>query len=187
MKAEYGYGLLSAPDDEEKPKFQWLHIRPGEAVRLILGDKLPLWYKAHWYEGRMQPCGGEECRLCGAGVGRQRRWVFSVALAGQRKPYLWEVSESLAQEIRAIGEQQGTLTDLQLRVSREGSGSKGRIDVASHGIDAYHSTSEVPFPDPQEALELTWAVLSSASEFRPGRPSASDEEREKRARERSEY
>jgi len=162
--SEYGHGLLGAPDDSERSRFQWLHIRPGDLFTIILGDKLPLWYKAHWYGGRMMPCSGSECRMCDAGVGRQRRWVFAVAIVSQHRPYLWEVSEALAQEIRVIGELHGTFTNLRLQVSREGTGNKGRIKVLSKGIDEYHGCEGIDFPEPQEALELTWATLPSNSE-----------------------
>ena len=164
MRAEYGQGLMSAPDDDGGPQFKWLHVRSGDQVFILLSDKLPLWYRAHWWEGRMQPCQGEECRLCDAGVGKQRRWIFAVATANDLKPYLWEVSESLAQEIRVIIEKNGEQKNVHLRIYREGTGPKGRLSVSDRGKDQYHRVDGLVFPEPQEALELTWAVLE-----RPGR------------------
>lgn len=187
MQAEYGHGLLSAPDDEDGRHFKWLHIRSGDYVRVLLSDKLPLWYKAHWYEGRMQPCGGDGCRLCDAGVGRQRRWVFAVAKMPEMKPFLWEVSEALAQEVRQIIERHETQKDLQLTVRREASGPKGRMTVEDRGLDAYHKTDGIVFPEPQEALELTWAVIDRLSESRPRSQISGAEPVEKWQAERAEY
>lgn len=180
MKAEYGHGLLNAPDDEEGVQFKWLHIRSGDMVKVILSGKLPLWYRAHWYEGRMTPCDGDKCKLCDAGVGRQRRWVFAIATLPDYKVYLWEVSEALAQEIRVIIERHEQQKDVQIRITREGSGPKGRLNIEDRGLDTYHKTDGLVFPEPQEALELTWATVDRLSESRAKRKSseAETEERE---------
>jgi len=198
MRAEYGHGFLSAPDDEDRCMFQWLHIRSGESCTVVFGDKAPLWYKAHWYGGRMQPCIGEECRMCAAGVGRQRRWVFAVKLVGGKKPMLWEVSESLAQDIKAIANEKGELERLKLYVIREGSGNKGRMSVTGRGYDEAHMIridgvdtviggEEMIFPEPQEALELTWAGIERQSESFAESRSATAESRSERYQERREY
>lgn len=187
MRAEYGHGLLNAPDDDEGKKFQWLHIRSGESEKVMLSGKLPLWYRAHWYEGRMQPCDGDGCRLCDAGVGRQRRWVFAVASLPEHKVYLWEVTEALAQEIRVIIERHEQQKDVQLRIWREGSGPKGKISVEDRGLDSYHQTDGLIFPEPQEALELTWAVVERLSESRSKRQSSEAERMEREASGRREY
>ena len=164
MKAEYGHGLFTAPDDDEKISFQWLHIREGEQMTIVMGNKAPLWYKAHWYNGRMQPCEGDGCRLCGMGVGRQRRWVFSVNLWGTKKVFLWEISEHSAEQIREIAEKHDQLENLKLLVSRERGSRKGRLTITSHGFDEFHASQGLIYPEPQEALELTWAVLRLGAE-----------------------
>jgi hypothetical protein len=164
VKAEYGHGLFAAPDEDEKMSFRWLHIRPGEAVTIVMGNKAPLWYKAHWYGGRMIPCEGEGCRLCDAGVGRQRRWVFAVSGWSTNKVFLWEVSEHTADQIRGLAERHDGLENLKLRVSREEGSKKGRLDVTSMGFDEFHASKGLQYPEPQEALELTWAVLNLACE-----------------------
>jgi len=179
MRAEYGHGLLNAPEDDQSVQFKWLHIRAGESVKVMLSGKLPLWYRAHWHEGRMNPCDGDGCRLCDAGIGRQRRWVFAVAVLPDHKVYLWEVSEALAQEIRVIIERHEQQKDVQIRITREGSGPKGRLNVEDRGLDSYHSTDGLIFPEPQEALELTWAVVGVRSEF-SSKSESSEAELEKR-------
>jgi hypothetical protein len=187
IQSEYGYGLMSAPDDDEHAQFCWLHIRPGDQVMIVLGNKLPMWYRAHWHDGRMQPCQGDDCWMCSAGIGRQRRWVFSVVLWSQKKPYLWEVSESLAMDIRAICEHVGTEVDVKIRVSREPGSTKARLKVESYGIDEFHNGSSVVFPEPQEALQLTWAVISRRSESRSVGDSRSELDVGRSRREKSEY
>lgn len=198
MKAEYGHGFLSAPDDENRCMFQWLHIRAGESSTVVFGDKAPLWYKAHWYERRMQPCSGEGCKMCAAGVGRQRRWVFAVALVGAKKAMLWEVSESLAQDIKKIANEKGQLEKLKVYVIREGSGNKGRLSVSGRGYDEPRmiridgieqmvGTEDVIFPEPQEALELTWAGIDRQSECVAERESASADRGRERYQVEREY
>jgi hypothetical protein len=113
--------------------------------------------------------------------------VFAVALLSEKRPYLWEVSESLAQEIRVIAEEHDTFTDLKLQVRRDGAGNKGRISVSSRGIDAFHTTEGIDFPEPQEALELTWAVLDRPSESRSESQSERAEIEKAIAKGKSEY
>ena len=198
MRAEYGRGFLSAADDENRCMFQWLHIRAGESCTVVFGNKAPLWYMAHWYERRMQPCEGEECKMCAAGVGRQRRWVFAVILQGGKKAMLWEVSESLAQDIKKIANEKGELKKLKVYVIREGSGNKGRLSVSGRGydeprmvridgIEEWHETPEVIFPDPQEALELTWAGIPRPSETFAERESATADRGRERYQGEREY
>jgi hypothetical protein len=87
-----------------------------------------------------------------------------VVLFGEKKPYLWEVSNALAMEIRGFGEQMDTLTDLKLHVSRDAGGSKARLRIDCRGIDEYHSSVGVVFAEPFEALQLTWALVGEMSE-----------------------
>jgi hypothetical protein len=187
VRAEYGHGFLSAPDDDNKMMFQWLHVRAGESCFIVFGDKAPLWYKAHWYDGRMQPCKGEDCRLCSAGVGRQRRWVFAVRLTNSEKAMLWEVSESLAQDIRKIAAEFNQLEGLKMYVSREGSGRKGRLSISGRGMEDALMQRDVIFPEPQEALELTWSGLERQSECLAEERTASAESGRERYPVRGEY
>jgi hypothetical protein len=164
VRAEYGHGLFLADDSDDGPSFQWLHLRPGDAEHLILGNKAPLWYRAHWHEGRMQPCSGDGCHLCDMGIGRQRRWVFPVVMRHRKEAFLWEVSDRVADEIRGFAEQHGTITNLELFVRRSSGNSKGRIEVQCDGLDDRCQGESVVFPEPSECLELTWTALSVRSE-----------------------
>jgi hypothetical protein len=167
--------------------FQWLHIRPGEAITVVLGDKAPLWYSAHWTDGRMRPCKGDGCRDCAAGIGKQRRWVFACRLWAGKKPFLWETSESLAREIQVIASGYGQTEDLKLYVVREGSGRKGRLSLTGRGLDEQPLAEKMVYPEPQEALELTWSSLEREPESFPRRESSFDEYRRKETQEKCEY
>ena len=136
--------------------------------------------------------------MCAAGVGRQRRWVFAVILQGGKKAMLWEVSESLAQDIKKIANEKGELKKLKVYVIREGSGNKGRLSVSGRGydeprmiridgIEEWHETPEVIFPDPQEALELTWAGIPKPSETFAERESATADRGRERYQGEREY
>jgi hypothetical protein len=113
--------------------------------------------------------------------------VFAVASLPEHKVYLWEVTEALAQEIRVIIERHEQQKDVQLRIWREGSGPKGKISVEDRGLDSYHQTDGLIFPEPQEALELTWAVVERLSESRSKRQSSEAERMEREASGRREY
>jgi len=168
MKADWGYGLFNVEGDEKHPVFEWLHVRPGDTVYIILGNKAPLWYWAHWVDGRMRPCPGENCGYCNAGIGKQRRWVFACVRTLSVKPMLWEVSDSIASDIRTFAERYDTVTNLELAVSRDNGGSKAKLRVSSRGLDTRERGSAIVYPEPSEALELTWTELRMRTEYSPG-------------------
>lgn len=164
MRADYGHGLFGVPDDDGRPEFQWLHLRPGEQVYLVIGNRVPLWYWAHWVDGRMQPCPKEDCRFCNAGIGRQRRWVFAVAMRHRTQPFLWEVSNQTADRIREFAERFDTITNLALDVRREAGSSKARITIECDRVDPFKQGESLQFPELSEALDLTWSQLRVGSE-----------------------
>lgn len=179
MKYEYGRGLLWAPEPGGTPLFNWLHIQPGDSKVLVMGEVLPLWYHAHWLEGRMRPCGGDGCSWCGVGVGRQRRWVFAVIDEWSKKPYLWEVSEFSCSQIKEILEQQDAAQWVKLRVSREHGNRKGRLDIRHAGTGDGLLYGEIKFPDLAEALELTWQFSRGSEVSSLGAAPSRDQCREK--------
>lgn len=111
---------------------------------------------------------------------------------------LWEVSESLAQDIKAIANEKGELERLRIYVIREGSGNKGRMSVTGRGYDEAHMIridgvdtmiggEDMVFPEPQEALELTWAGIERQSESFAESRSAIAESGSSRYQEKREY
>ena len=159
LEGEYGHGLFGAPDNDEHPMFQWLHIRGNEQTTVTLAKMMPVWYMAHWYHSRMRPCKGKECKLCFMGVGRQRRWVFPVIVWRKRTPFFWEVSDHVAETIKEAAERYSAVEGLKLIVQREGSDRKARLEVNCTGIDSSEAWKEVHFPPIENALELTWQQI----------------------------
>lgn len=129
-----------------------------------MGEPLPLWYYAHWHQGRMRPCSGEGCRMCDAGVGKQRRWVFAITMAYEHQAYFWEVSDAAGDRVRELMEKYGQLVDQIMHVTRDNGGPKGRINISHHGFDDMHRGSTTKWPDVWTALELTWTALNAPSE-----------------------
>jgi len=157
MSFEYGRGLVTAPDDTGTPQFCWLHVAPGDTMELVMAEVLPLWYYAHWMEGRMRPCSGSGCSWCEMGVGRQRRWVFAVIEAFRKKAFLWEVSEYSCAQIKAIAQQQDSPPYMKILVARQAGNRKGRLEIRHSGTGDPLFFKDIQFPDLAEALELTWA------------------------------
>jgi len=159
---EFGRGIHGLDDENEDPLFQWLHIRSGERVGIIFSDQQPLWYYGHWMKGRMWPCDGPDCELCPMGVGKQRRWVFAIGVPTTMKTYLWEVSETIAGEIRGIMERFDSMLNVRVIVRREEGSNRGRLILSDPVYDPAQRASSMKFPDIGIGVQLTWQAMDRA-------------------------
>lgn len=156
QKVMVGLGFDAPEDSRGSADFRWLHIPAGQAIEVTIISDLPLWYKGHWFAGRVRKCEGENCPACGMGVGSQRRWVFQVHRPGVSTLYLLEISESNALLVRSWIHRAGGFRGMNLMFSRPGQKRNGRVEV-EYGPDAAPGRwEEVQILDLQTCLEATW-------------------------------
>lgn len=106
---------------------RFLSIPPGGERRVVALADEPFIYVGHWWQGSMRPCAGEDCRMCGLGVGRQMRYVLEVVEVGTWRLWVWEFTAGTARRItEAVGLDK--VAGLGFRVRRAGH-AKGQMEV----------------------------------------------------------
>lgn len=106
---------------------RFLSVAPGGERRIVALADEPFLYVGHWFQGAMRPCAGDECRMCGLGVGRQMRYVLECVEVGTWRLCVWEFTAGTARRItEAVGVEK--VAGLGFRVRRSGH-SKGMLDV----------------------------------------------------------
>jgi hypothetical protein len=116
----------------------------------------PYWYVGHFTDGRMYPCQGVPCSLCGDGIGQQVRYVFAIADVSTRRPGLIEVSKSVADLIRTWCAEFGGLRGMLVELFKHSHSVRSRTEVSLIREDPGHWYQALEVPDPELALELTW-------------------------------
>lgn len=111
-----------------KGQSRFLHLEPGSRKRLLLVGDEPWLYVGHWWQGAMRPCGGEGCRLCELGCGRQVRMALEVALLPGGELRCWEFGPGVAERIRAALGWAERVGGLAVEVWRQG-GARGQVMV----------------------------------------------------------
>jgi len=155
-----GEGFDLPQEVTDKVDFHWFHCPVGGALELVLLPPKPIWYVAHWVNGRMVPCLGEDCPLCVKQIGTQVRFVFSVVEVSGHRPGLIELGKTNAQQIRDWGGQDGYPAFTAFEVWRPGRAKQSRLEVRRTDSNALPWAMRVGMPDPLRALKLTWEKSS---------------------------
>lgn len=143
-------------EDQVYSDFHWFHVPArGSLVLVVVGESV-VTYVGHYVDGRMWPCVGDGCELCGRGLGRQARFVFPVAEPLSRRVGLLELGRGNGLQLRDWAGRNGGLKGLSFEVGKEGTSRQSRTVI--HYIDQPQpiSTVELPVPDPFKALYFTW-------------------------------
>jgi len=136
--------------------FHWFRVGARESLSLVLLSERPTWYLGHYVEGRMVPCGGIPCELCGEGLGSQARFVFAVCEVTTRRVGLVEVSQSVAELFRMWEAEHGGLRGMWVELYKHSHSVRSRTECRCVREDPGHWWRSLEVPDPGVALELTW-------------------------------
>ena len=136
--------------------WHWWKVPGGRILQLIILSDGPLGYSGHYCHDRMEPCYGKECAECQKGTGAQLRYMFGAVEPTGRRVGIWDVSRSIALQIRDLGDQRGKLRGLWLAI--------GHVSSSKHSQTTFEVVDkEVPIwlvetvePDRQRALVETW-------------------------------
>lgn len=82
-----------------KPKWLKLPEIGGLEIQFIEGNFVNYW--GHYVNKHMRICTGSGCKFCELGIGKARRYVFDVVLTVSKEQFLFEVSETIAERIKA--------------------------------------------------------------------------------------
>lgn len=152
-----GEGFELPIEVRDQVDFHWYHCPPGGSLNFILLPAKPVWYVAHWRNGRMIPCEGEDCKLCAMETGKQIRYVFAVAEITTRRPGLIELGKTNALLIRDWGGMDGFPNFATFEVHRPGRTKNSRIDIRRIEENVWPWCTKIAPPDPYRALQATWS------------------------------
>jgi hypothetical protein len=156
MSATRGSGWDLPAGAEPWSVFHWYRVSPRSSLCCVVLSQAPYWYLGHFLEGRMYPCEGVPCQMCGEGVGQQVRWVFAIAEVNTRRAGLIEVSTSIADILRSWSAECGGLRGMQVEFFKHSHSLRSRTEVRliREDLPAWYLALEVP--DPETALLCTW-------------------------------
>lgn len=134
----------------------WFRVSPRSSLVVVCLSEAPLWYSGHYVSGRMAPCTGEGCELCGEGIGGQVRYVFAAAEISTKRVGLLEVARGNGLLIRSWIPKRGYFKGMVLELSKHSHSKSSRTEVV------YVDREEPPWylalevPAVKKALMLTW-------------------------------
>ena len=136
--------------------FHWFHVSPRSALVVVVLSEDVVWYSGHFVDGRMAPCLGKGCELCGAGTGGQVRYVLPVVEISTRRVGLMEVSQSIGQLIRSWVDRRGELRGMTLEFTKATHAKQSRTNVGYVDAECAPWYRSCRVPDVKTALVLTW-------------------------------
>ncbi len=151
-----GSGWDVPEDLESAGEFRWWKIAAMRTLNLVIISHTPIWYRGHFYKGRMVPCLGDNCAMCAESVGSQLRYVFAGADTVTQRVGLLETGQSVASEIHDLALRHGQLRGLVIEIGKYSRSKNSRMELRP--LDPMDGTwwAKLPIPDIAKALELTW-------------------------------
>lgn len=157
----------------ESVEWHWFHVAPGGMLELVVLSTEPVWYVGHFVGGRMQRCGGDDCRLCAEEFGRQIRYVVAVGEISTRQVGLVELGREngllLAEWCkprvqRALDGMRGVsgLRGMVIELSRAGKSKHAPLRMTLQQVAPPGWYERRTGPDLQEALRRTWERMSTS-------------------------
>jgi hypothetical protein len=148
-------------DVKERVQFHWFHVVPGSELLLVVLSNVPIWYVGHFRAGRMELCDHEKCQSCAAGVGRQVRYVMCCVEMTTHRLGVLEISESVANLVRAWSVPNNGSRGLILELSKATRAKHSRMEI---GLLKEHPPAWAMALEPldlHEVLEKTWEKMSA--------------------------
>lgn len=137
-------------------EFRWFRVGGNRVLVLLCLSDRPVWYRGHYFKGRMVPCQGSGCRLCADGVGAQLRYVVACVEVSTHRSGLLEVGHTVATELRDLAVNHNGLRGLRFEISKHSFSKNSRMEIRPLSDDEGAWWREVDIPDPRTALYLGW-------------------------------
>lgn len=137
-------------------EFRWWRVSGNRVLVLVMLSDSPLWYRGHFYKGRMVPCFGEGCKLCADGVGAQLRYVVAAAETSTHRSGLLEVGNTVALELRDLDVRHQGLRGMVVEISKHSFSRQSRMELRYIEREEEQWWKEIDFPDIKTALYLGW-------------------------------
>ena len=151
-----GDGWDIPPEELPWSDHHWFRVSPRSSLVVVCLSEGPLWYTGHYISGRMAPCVGEGCELCGEGIGGQVRYVFACAEVSSKRAGLLEVGRNNGLLIRSWVPRHDGFRGMVLELMKHSHSRTSRTEVL------YVDREEPPWylalevPDVKRALLMTW-------------------------------
>lgn len=136
----------------------------GEVAEVVIASADAVFYESHFTRRRHVPClGSGRCRLCPA-LGRSPRWAVVVHVPGERRPWLWDFSGYVMEQVERIQGEVGApeLTGLRLEVSRLGRARNTPIVVSLPSGSPFDDEAVLGGLSVDETAQLVQRALASA-------------------------
>lgn len=149
-------------------EFRWWRVAGNRVLVLLCLSDSPVWYRGHFFKGRMVPCAGAGCRLCADGVGAQLRYVVAAAEVATHRSGLLEVGHTVALELRDLAVHHGGMRGMVLEISKHSFSRQSRMEVRPIDREEEPWWREIDYPDPKAALYFGWQKAGfDCPEFEP--------------------
>ena len=149
-------------------EFRWWRVAGNRILVLLCLSNEPVWYRGHFYKGRMVPCAGGGCKLCNDGVGAQLRYVVAAAEVATHRSGLLEVGHTVAQELRDLAVHNNGLRGVVMEISKHSFSRQCRMEIRPVVNTEGPWWREIDYPDPRTALYLGWQKAGyDVPEFAP--------------------
>lgn len=154
-KTGTGFGL---PDGNDGwTDWTWFHARYPMETKLTILCEAPANYSGHYRKGRMVACWADRCPLCEMGLGNQARYVFSVVEWETRRVGLLELGRGQSLRVQEWAEAAGSLRGLGISIVRSSAKKQSSLEMQLLTEEAPVYFHHLEGPNPQKALEQTWA------------------------------
>jgi len=158
---QVGEGWDVPAETRDHVRFHWFHVAPASSLVVVVLSHRPLWFVGHFVKGRMLKCSGEVCAWCAAGVGRQVRYVVSVAELHTRRVGVIELSESIAQLLKEWSCANGGSHGLMVELRKAGRSKHCRMDLTQIREPCPLWAQGMDGLDLREVLLRTWDRVES--------------------------
>jgi hypothetical protein len=155
-----GWDVPSVVKDEVE--FHWFHVAPGRALVLCVLSTSPVWYVGHFENGRMGKCSGDGCPSCARGVGKQIRYVLSVVDVSTHQLGVIELSQSVADLVRAFSDRHGVMRGMVLDFTKAARSKHSRMEVSYIDQVAPGWCTTMEGLDLREVLGSTWERIRAS-------------------------
>jgi len=157
-----GRGFDIPQDVRDQVDFHWFHVGQTGSLMLACLSPEPIWYVGHFAGGRMVRCGGDGCKWCAEGFGKQLRYVVCCVELGSRTVGVLEVGKPVALALRDRALREGTCRGLVFELARAAKSKHARVEATFLNEMPPTWVAGLAPLDLVEVLDKTWSRQESA-------------------------
>ena len=134
----------------------WFRVSPRTSLVVVCLSQGPLWYSGHYVAGRMAPCAGDSCEMCGEGLAGQVRYVFAAGEVSTKRVGLLEVGRSNGLLLRSWIPRRGSFRGMVIELMKHSHSKASRTELLYIDDPAPPWIAALDVPDVKRALLMTW-------------------------------